>query len=168
MGKLMRMCLAARLAALLVPSLLCLPAIFAQTNPPPFDPHEMVTREPRTLSRVADRKVALDLLDRTRQNYNLRDITTPYELKVSFETNGAAQSEGAGAMDEVSDGGSHWRWTAELQGVHVTRIGSDGRVYGTNASEPVPLRVQMVRAALHWPIARNASASAIRAEDVRA
>jgi hypothetical protein len=44
------MCLAARLVGLLVPSLLCLPSIFAQANPPPFDPHEMVTREPRTLS----------------------------------------------------------------------------------------------------------------------
>jgi hypothetical protein len=160
------MCLAARLVGLLVPSLLCLPSIFAQTNPPLFDPHEMVTLEPRTLSRVADRKAALDLLDRTRQNYNLRDITTPYELKVSFETNGTAQSEGVGAMEEVSDGGSHWRWTAELQGSQVIRIGSDGRVYGTNASEPVPLRVQMVRAALHWPIVWHASASAIRAEDV--
>jgi len=51
----------------------------------------MVTREPHT-SKPAERSVALDLLDRTRQNYNLHDISTPYALKVSFETNCAAQS----------------------------------------------------------------------------
>src|SRR5208282_1842533 len=88
---------------LLASALVCLPAIlspriFAQTNPPPPDAHEMVTREPRTLTKPADRSAALDLLDRARQNLNLRDISTPYALKVSFETNGAAQMEGEGTM----------------------------------------------------------------------
>jgi hypothetical protein len=85
-------------------SLSCLPAILAlaifdpltsaQTNPPPPDPHEMVTREPRTLTKPAERSAALDLLDRARRNLNLHDVSTPYALKVSFETNGAAQMEG--------------------------------------------------------------------------
>ena len=152
-------------------SLFCLPtifiqAIFAQTNPPPPDPHEMVTREPRTLTKPADRSAALDLLDRARQNFNLHDISTPYALKVSFETNGAAEMEGEWTMDEISDGESHWRWMAQLGDSVVIRIGANGRVYGTNPSEPVPLRVQLVRSALHWPIMRNAGASAIRAADV--
>ena len=156
-------------------SLFCLPtifiqAIFAQTNPPPPDPHEMVTHEPRTLTKPADRSAALDLLDRARQNFNLHDISTPYALKVSFETNGAAEMEGEWTMEEISDGESHWRWmataTAQSQDSVVIRIGADGHVYGTNPSEPVPLRVQLVRSALHWPIMRNAGASAIRAADV--
>jgi hypothetical protein len=160
-------------------SLFCLPtifiqAIFAQTNPPPPDPHEMVTREPRTLTKPADRSAALDLLDRARQNFNLHDISTPYALKVSFETNGATEMEGEWTMDEISDGGAHWRWmtmttttmTATAQDSVVIRIGANGRVYGTNPSAPVPLRVQLVRSALHWPIMRNAGASAIRAADV--
>jgi hypothetical protein len=151
--------------------LFCLPAIFsqtilAQTNPPPADPHEMVTREPRTLTNPADRSAALDLLDRARQNYNLHDISTSYALKVSFETNGAAQMEGQWTMEEFSDGGSHWRWSAQAGDSQLIRIGVDGRVYGTNPAEPVPMRVQLVRSALHWPIMRNASASAIRAADV--
>jgi hypothetical protein len=155
-----------RFFGLFTPSLLCIPVILAQTNPPPPDPHEMVTREPHTLSKPAERSAALDLLDRARQNYNLHDISTPYALKVSFETNGAAQNEGAGTMEELSDGGSHWRWMAKLQDSLVIRIGVNGRVYGTNRSELVPLRVQMIRSALHWPIMRNAGASAIRAADV--
>jgi hypothetical protein len=135
-------------------------------NPPPPDPHEMVTREPRTLSKPAERSAALDLLDRATQNYNLQDISTPYALKVSFETNGAAQNEGEGTMEELSDGGLRWRWIAKLQDSLVIRIGVNGRVYGTNPSELVPLRVQMIRSALHWPIMWNAGASAIRAADV--
>jgi hypothetical protein len=140
--------------------------ILAQINPPPLDPHEMVTHEPRTLTKPAERSAALDLLDRARQNYNLNDISTPYALKVSFETSGGAQMEGEWTMEELSDGGSHWRWTTQLGGSQVIRISSDGRVYGTNASEPVPLRVQLVRSALHWPIVRGAVRFAIRAADV--
>ncbi|MFZ0416716.1 MAG: hypothetical protein WAM04_01315 [Candidatus Sulfotelmatobacter sp.] len=157
---------ATRLLGFFASSLFCIPAILAQTNPPPADPHEMVTRQPRTLTKPADRNAALDLLDRTRQNYNLRDIATPYALKVSFETNGATQNEGEGTMEELSDGASHWRWATQFQNSHVVRIGTEGRVYGTNPSEPVPLRVQLIRSALHWPIMRNAGASAIRAADV--
>ena len=155
-----------RFFGLFAPSLLCIPVISAQTNPPPPDPHEMVTREPHTLSKPAERSAALDLLDRARHNYNLHDISTPYALKVSFETNGVAQTEGAGTMEELSDGESHWRWTAKLRDSLVIRIGVNGRVYGTNPSELVPLRVQMIRSALHWPIMRNAGASAIRAADI--
>jgi hypothetical protein len=147
-------------------SLFFIPAIFAQTNPPPPDPHEMVTREPRTLTKPADRSAALDLLDRARQNYDLHDISTPYALEASFATSGATQMEGEWTMEEVSDGGSRWRWTAQMRDLQVIRIGVDDRVYGTNASEPVPMRVQMVRSALLRPIGRNAGASAMRAADV--
>ncbi len=145
---------------------LCVSTIFSQTNPPPSYPHELVTREPRTLSKAADRSVALDVLNRARQNFNLHDISVPYTLRVSFQTNGATANEGEGKMEELSDGGSHWRWTAELPNSQVIRIGTDGHVYGTNPAEPVPLRVQMIRAALHWPILRNAGASVMRTGDV--
>jgi hypothetical protein len=58
-----------RFFGLLAPSLLGIPVILAQTNPPPPDPHEMVTHEPHTLAKPAERSAALDLLDRARQNY---------------------------------------------------------------------------------------------------
>jgi hypothetical protein len=156
---------------LFVSSLLCtsgifIPAAFAQTNPPPSDPHEMVTHQPRTLTKPADRSAALDLLDRTRHNYDLQDIPTPYALKVSFETSGAAQMEGGWTMEEISDGGSHWRWTAQLGDYQMIRIGADGRVYGTDPSQAVPLRVQLVRSALLRPIGQGTAEYMIRATDV--
>jgi hypothetical protein len=151
--------------------LFSLPAIFsftilAQTNPPPADPHEMVTRQPRTLTKPADRSAALDLLDRARQNYNLHDISTPYALKVSFETNGTAQYEGEWTMEQLSDGGSHWRWTAQLGDAQLIQIGADDRVFSTNPSEPVPLRVQLVRSVLLRPVVQSPGAFEVRARDV--
>ncbi len=144
----------------------CLPSSFAQTNGPPPDPREMVTRDPRTLTKPADRSAAIDLLDRARKNYNLHDISTPYALEVSFETSGTAQYEGDWTMQELSNGGSHWRWMAQLQNLSAIRIGTDGHVYGTNPSEPIPMRVQLVRSALYWPIVHNVGAHEIRAANV--
>ena len=155
-----------RILGLIASCLFCIPAVFAQTNPPPPDPHEMVTRQPRTLTKPADRSAALDLLDRVRKNYDLQGISAPYALKVSFETNGTAQTEGEGTMEELSGGGSHWRWTAQLRDSRVIRVGDDSHVYGTNPSEPVPLRIQMVRSALLRPIGRDLGAAAIRAADL--
>jgi hypothetical protein len=152
---------AGRFPGLFVTSLFCIPAVFAQTNPPPADPHEMVTREPRTLSKPSDRSAAIDLLARARQNHNLYSIGGPFALKVAFETNGTTLNEGAGTMEEMSDGAGHWRWSAQLQGSDVVRIGSNGHVYGTNPSEPIPLRVQLLRSALEWPIYRNAGTAAV-------
>jgi hypothetical protein len=158
---------ATRLFGLFASSLFCISAIYAQTNPPPSDPHEMVTRQPRTLTKPVDRNAALDLLDRVRKNYDLRGMANPYSLKATFETSGAAQAEGEGTMEELSDGASHWRWTTQLQDSHIIRIGADGRVFGNDPSEPVPLRVQLVRSALHWPIMKNAGSQAIRAAEVK-
>ncbi|MFZ0684579.1 MAG: hypothetical protein WAM89_03475 [Terriglobales bacterium] len=153
-----------------VSSVLFIPAIFhgtsiAQTNPPPADAHELVTREPRTLTKPADISAARDLLDRARQNHDLHDIKTPYTLKVSFETSGAAQYEGAWTMEQISDG-SHWRWSTQLGDLHMIRIGSDGHVYGTDPSAPVPLRVQEFRSALLRPISHDAGDFAIRSANV--
>jgi hypothetical protein len=143
-------------------SMVFISVALAQTNPPPSDPLEMVTREPQTLTKPADRSAALDLLDRARKNFNLHDISTPYSLHVSFETNGSTQFEGQGTMEELSDGAGHWSWSAKIQDFTVVRIGNENHVYGNNPSEPVPLRVQLIRAALHWPIMRNSGAAAIR------
>ena len=143
--------------------LFCIPGIFAQTNPPPPDPHEMVTREPRTVSKPADRSAALDLLDRARKNFDLHHISTPYALKVSFETNGAAQIEGGGTMEEFYDGQSRWRWTGQLQDSNLIRIGAEDRIYGSNPSQAVPLRVQLVHSVLLRPIVHDTAAFLIRA-----
>jgi hypothetical protein len=162
---------ATRFLGLFVSSLVCIPGIFvpaisAQTNGPPSDAHEMVTHQPHTLTKPADRSAALDLLDRARHNLDLHDISSPYALKVSFESSGAAQMEGQWTMEVISDGGSHWRWTAQLGDFQLTRIGADGRVYGTDPSQAVPLRVQLVRSALLRPIGQGTAEYMIRAANV--
>ncbi|MGA8144816.1 MAG: hypothetical protein WB987_13085 [Candidatus Acidiferrales bacterium] len=157
--------IATRLTGFFAACLLLIPAIFAQTNPPPSDPHEPVTHQPRTLSNPAERSAAIDLLERARQNLNMHAFFTPYDLKVSFQTHGATQNEGDGTMEQVS-AGALWRWTAQMQDSTVVRVGDNGHVFGTNPSEPVPLRVQQIRAALHWPIRRYAGArTVIRSEN---
>jgi hypothetical protein len=98
-----------RLFGSLVFALFCFSTLFGQTNPPPADPHELVTRDPKILSKPAERSAATDLLDRARNNFNLRDAEVPYALKISFETNGATKNEGSGTMQEFYDGDSQYR-----------------------------------------------------------
>jgi hypothetical protein len=147
-------------------SLFCVTAIFAQINPPPPDPHEMVTREPRTLSKTADRGPAMDLLARARQNVNLDELSTPYALKVSFDASGTTQNEGHGTMEWLSDGASQWRWTAQVADSKMVRIGSGGHIYGTDPAAPVPLRVQLVRSVLLRPIVQAPQKFEIRSANV--
>jgi hypothetical protein len=105
------------------------------------------------------------LLDRARRNFELHEAHAPYALKVSFESNGASQFEGAGTMEELSDGHSHWRWTADLGDAHVIRLGADSRTYG--GAEPIPMRIQMLRSLLLRPVVHEAAKFEIRAADVR-
>ena len=155
-----------RLLGSLVFALCCLPALLGQTNPPPADPHELVTRDPKILSKPGDRGAAIDLLDRARNNFNLHDAQVPYALKVSFETNGATKNEGSGTMEEFYDGHSQFRWTAQLHDVKVTRVGADHRVYGSNPSEPIPLRIQLIRSVLLRPVLHDIAKFEIRAANV--
>lgn len=144
-----------RLLGSLAPVLFYFPLLLGQTNPPHADPHELVTREPKVLTKTDERSSAIDVIDRVRKNFEIHDAKTPYALKVSFETNGATRLEGAGTMEEFYDGHGRYRWTALLGDVSVTRVKTDHRVYGTNASEPVPLRIQFIRAALLTPLLYN-------------
>ena len=147
--------------------LCCLPRLFGQINPPPADPHELVTREPKTLTKTDERSAAIDLLDRSRKNFEIRDAAAAYALKVAFETNGATQLEGAGTMEEFYDGHDQFRWTAQLGDVRVTRVGADHRVYGSDASEPVPLRIQLVRTVLLRAVQHDIASFVIRSADVQ-
>lgn len=142
------------------------PALLAQINPPPADPHELVTREPKTLTKTDERSAAIDLLDRSRKNFEIHNAKAPYAMKVSFETNGATRLEGAGTLEEFYDGHGQFRWTAQLGDVRVTRVGAEHRVYGTDPSEPIPLRIQLVRTVLLKPVQHDIATFVIRSANV--
>src|SRR6202041_3312065 len=92
-----------RVSGLLVFFFFLVPSIFAQTNPPPSDPHELVIHQPRTLSNPAERSAAIDLLERAQQDLNMHTFGV-YQLKASFQTSGATHNEGDGTMEELSNG----------------------------------------------------------------
>src|ERR1700721_2373048 len=100
-----------RVSLLMAFSLFLVPSIFAQTNPPPSDPHELVIHQPRTLSSPAERSAAIDLLENARQDLNMHTLGA-YQLKRSFQTSGASQNEGDGTMEELSNG-PEGGWTAQ-------------------------------------------------------
>jgi hypothetical protein len=156
----------ARLAAFFACSLLFLSAIFAQTNPPAKDANEFVTHDPHLVTRQSDRADAVDLLMTARQKGDLRDVTTPYTLKATFETSGATQLEGKGTYEEFSEGDSR-RWTAKLGDYEITRIANGPRAYSTNPTEPIPLRVQMIRAAMLSPVPENFDPATMREAQVK-
>lgn len=156
----------ARLVGIFAYSLLFILPIFAQTNPPAKDPNEFVTRDSHLVTRQSDRAAAVALLMGARQKSDLHDVTTPYSLKASFETSGATQLEGKGTYEEFSEGDSR-RWTAKVGEYEITRIANGPRAYSTNPTEPIPLRIQMVRAAMLSPIPGNFDPATMREAQVK-
>jgi hypothetical protein len=156
----------ARVVGIFACSLLFIPAIFAQTNPPAKDPNEFVTRDSHLVTRQSDRAEAVALLMAARQKNDLHDVTTPYTLKASFETSGATQLEGKGTYEEFSEGDSR-RWTAKLGDYEITRIANGPHAYSTNPTEPIPLRIQTVRAATLSPIPQNFDPGTMREAKVK-
>lgn len=157
---------AARLVGIFTCSLLFIPAIFAQTNPPARDANEFATRDTHFVTRQSDRDDLIALLMAAREKNDLRDITTPYSLKASFETSGSTQLEGKGTYEEFSEGDSR-RWTAKLGDYEITRIANGAHVYSTNPTEPIPLRIQTVRAAMVSPIPQTFDPATMREAKVK-
>jgi hypothetical protein len=122
----------------------------------------MVTHDPRTLTKNDDRAAAQTLLDKARLNSDLRSITTPFAMKVSFETNGATTLEGKGTLEEYSDGAGHRMWTAQLGDWNTVRVIDGTHVFGTKPADPIPLRIQMIRNALSAPIRQSAGTNSLR------
>lgn len=120
--------------------------------PVPFDPNESVTGGLKTLTNPQERAAALELLDHARQNYTFYGPHSPaFTMKVSFASSGQSQYEGSGTMQETWVGRGD-RWTAKIGSAEILRIIYGGRMWSDNPSAPIPMRVQMVRSSLLWPV----------------
>jgi hypothetical protein len=133
----------------------------------PDTPLELVTGSARALVTPEERAAAMDLLMRARQNVALHSAgVPPFQMKVSFTATGASQFEGDGTMEELY-AGPVLRWTERLASSSQMHIVSGGETFATNPTEPVPLRVQMVRGAIFQPIGPTPGTGMIRAQTVQ-
>jgi hypothetical protein len=120
---------------------------------PPANAQELVTGTVQVPATPAERAAALSLLERARQNSDMHIAgTPPFRLDATFVARGNVTYLGPGALSETWFSGGRWRWTANLAEYSQTRIGRGGAVLDEQAVAVVPIRVQMLREAIFWPV----------------
>ena len=121
--------------------------------PVPFDANEPATSGLKVLTNPQERSAALQLLDRARQNYTFYGPHTPaFTMKLNFTSNGPLQYEGQGTMQETWMGYGADRWSARIGSAETLRVAFARRMWSDNPAAPIPMRVQMARSTLLWPV----------------
>jgi hypothetical protein len=121
--------------------------------PVPTDPLELATGPTKVLDTPQDRSAILELVERARQNFDMHAAgTPPFELKVSFDASGRVAYTGPGEMEETWFSAQRGRWSAHLGAYSQTRIFAGGRAFDSKTPGGIPMRVQMVRGSIFWPI----------------
>jgi Gram-negative bacterial TonB protein C-terminal len=121
--------------------------------PVPPDPLELVTGTTKVPSTPQERAAVLDLLERARQNADLHAPGSPaFTLRVNFNASGNVSYTGSGDMEETWFGTYSFRWTAHLGNFSLDRISTSGRVFDDKPADFIPIRLQMLRGGLFWPI----------------
>jgi hypothetical protein len=120
--------------------------------PVPGGPYELATAPIRVLDETDQRATILSLVERARQNSDLHAPGGhPYFLKATFEASGNIPYTGSGSLEEEWYGPEIWRWNAQFGNYSQNRIAWKGRMYEENRA-PMPLRLQMVRGNIFWPV----------------
>ena len=131
----------------------------------PADPLELATGDTLKVANPENRALVLNLLERARQNGSeLYAAGGPaVHLKVSFTSSGQSRYTGSGEMEEIRySRNTFWRWTARLGDYSQVRVFQYGVPYDDKTPGPIPLRVQMVRGAVIWPMANVRPGTMIR------
>jgi TonB family protein len=155
---------ALRLATLL---LFCTGFSFSQTAPTtaplPYDPLELATGPTVVPDTPEKRALLLDLLERARQNSAMHTPgTAPFDIKVSFNSVGDSHSTGYGELEETWLNGRTWRWSTRIGDYSQLRIFYQGQAYDDKPKGHMPLRLQMVRNSVFWPVVGDFASSLIR------
>jgi hypothetical protein len=120
--------------------------------PIPADPHELVTGPAQLPATPAERAAALNLLERARQNGDMHVAgSAPFILKAQFTSTGSVYT-GPGEITETWLNGRNWRWTASLGDYSQVRTSAGGHIFDEKPVDVVPMRVQMLRAAIFNPV----------------
>ena len=133
--------------------------------PLPADPLELATGDTLKVANPENRALVLNLLERARQNGSeLYAAGGPaFHLKVSFTSSGQSRYTGSGEMEEIRYSRfTSWRWTARLGDYWQVRVFQNGVPYDEKTPGPIPLRVQMVRGAVIWPMSNVRPGTMIR------
>jgi hypothetical protein len=131
--------------------------------PLPSDPLELATGSSQIADTPERRALALGLLERARQNNAMHTPGgAPFAIKASFDSNGPVGYTGPGELEETWISGKRWRWTAHIGDYFQLRIFHQGLPYDDKSPGPMPLRVQMARAAIFWPVSGNFAAASLR------
>jgi len=140
------------------------PYTVAQTDltlPFVADSYEPVRTAIHVPSTPVERAAAFSLLERALQNSDMHMAgTPPFYLEASFAAGGGVANVGSGNLTEAWRSGQSWLWTAKLGGYSQIQIGLRGTTYAEK-KVAAPLRVQMLRSAIFWPVRLN-SAAALR------
>jgi hypothetical protein len=140
---------------------------FAQTASAalPADPLELATGDTLKVANPENRALVLSLLERARQNGSeLYAAGGPaFHLKLSFTSSGQSRYTGSGEMEEIRHSRhTSWRWTARLGDYSQVRVFQSGVPYDEKTPGPIPLRIQMVRGSVIWPMANVRPGTMIR------
>jgi len=131
--------------------------------PLPYDPLELATGPTVVPDTPEKRALLLNLLERARQNSAMHTPgTAPFTLKASFNSTGGSKNTGYGEVEETWLNGQTWRWSARLGDYSQLRIFYEGAAYDDKPKGYIPLRLQMVRNAVFWPVIGNFAPTLMR------
>jgi len=135
----------------------------SKVAPLPFDPLELATGPTVVPDTPEKRALLLNLIERARQNSAMHMAgMAPFNIKVSFNSVGDSKNTGYGEVEETWLNGQTWRWSARLGDYSQLRIFHDGAAYDDKPKGFIPLRLQMVRNAVFWPVVGNFAPSLLR------
>ncbi len=115
----------------------------------PYDPLEMVPNNAREVTNAEERAATLALLEKAKQLSNVR--LHSYDLKTSFTAYGTSGADERWILEDMSPGGSIYRWTAQgpsFSGIFLT---VDKLLSSNWPSGAMPLRLAQVRDTM-WDI----------------
>ena len=129
----------------------------------PYDPLELATGPTTVPDTPQKRELLLNLLEHARQNNGMHAPgTPPFAMKVSFNSNGTSRYTGFGEIEETWMSGQTFRWSARLGDYSQLRIFYEGAAYDDKPRGPIPLRIQMVRSSVFWPVTGRFAPALIR------
>jgi TonB-like protein len=131
--------------------------------PLPYDPLELATGPTVVPDTPEKRALVLNLLEHARQNSAMHTPgMAPFDVKVSFNSVGDSHGTGYGELEETWLNGQTWRWSARLGDYSQLRIWYQGAAYDDKPRGHMPLRLQMVRNSVFWPVVGNFAPSLMR------